>query len=244
MTYAEELSAPVVVKVGGSLFELPDLRSRLVAWLKELGVRASATAGPLREGEAPAELGGTQYAVRSTQYCSTRRRPRPPEPLHGLPVILVPGGGRAAAAVRELDRRHGLGEEHSHWLALSAMALNARFLAAWLPRAAIAGCVKECLEEWRRGYLPVLDAQAFALGDEGQSGCLPHSWDVTSDSVAARAAAVIGARRLVLLKSRTLPVGTTWEEASRQGIVDSHFPAVAGRGFAVEVINLREWNGS
>ena len=45
-------------------------------------------------------------------------------------VVLIPGGGAAADAVRELDRVHGLGDETAHWLAIRAMTLNAHFLAA------------------------------------------------------------------------------------------------------------------
>src|SRR4051794_12217769 len=77
------MSEPLIVaKVGGSLYDLPDLGARLKLWL-----------GPL---------------------------PR---------VLLVPGGGAMADAVRRLDNVHGLGEEASHWLALRALELNAQFLS-------------------------------------------------------------------------------------------------------------------
>src|ERR1051325_5490791 len=79
-----------VVKVGGSLFDLPDLRQRMQRFLGDLDAQR---------------------------------------------VLLVPGGGAAADVVRALDRVHGLGEEASHWLALQAMSVNARFLGALLPEA-------------------------------------------------------------------------------------------------------------
>jgi hypothetical protein len=69
---------------------------------------------------------------------------------------------------------------------------------------------------------------------------LPHSWDVTSDSIAARAALVYGAERLVLLKSVDVPPGTPWDEAAARGWVDAHFShVVSGAPFAVEVVNFR-----
>jgi hypothetical protein len=43
---------------------------------------------------------------------------------------------------------------------------------------------------------------------------LPHSWEVTSDSIAAWIAGAVGARRLVLIK----PSG-----ASGSALVDAHF---------------------
>ena len=43
-------------------------------------------------------------------------------------VLLVPGGGPVADAVRELDRVHGLGEEASHWLALRSLDVTAELL--------------------------------------------------------------------------------------------------------------------
>ncbi len=86
----------------------------------------------------------------------------------------------------------------------------------------------------------VLDCLAFARADESRPGALPHEWRVTTDSIAARVAAVVGADRLILLKSTDVPPGTPWEVAAANGWVDEHFPQIA-RTLAcpVEVVNFR-----
>jgi aspartokinase-like uncharacterized kinase len=186
---------PVVVKVGGSLFDLPDLGSRLRAWLDQ-----------------PA-----------------RRQ-----------VLLIPGGGAAADVIRTLDHVQRLGEEASHWLALRAMALNAHFLASMLPNGRVVGSLAECGELWQSRRLPILNAHRFALADEGQLGSLPHRWEVTSDSIAARVAIAAGADRLILLKSVDIPPETDWAAAGRGGLVDGYFGEVLqGSGLIVEAVNLR-----
>ncbi len=180
-----------VVKVGGSLYDLPDLGPRLRAWLGGLG-----------------------------------------EPQ----VLLVPGGGGTADVVRDLDRRHGLGEEMAHWLALRALSFNAHFLRTLLPGAVVVSGPPP-----RRG-LVLLDAHDFARADEGRPGCLPHHWGATSDTVAARVAVVARARRLVLLKSVTVPEGMAWAEAGRLGFVDGWFARMLepAPGLEVCAVNLRE----
>jgi hypothetical protein len=191
---------PVVVKVGGSLFDLPDLGARLCAWLNGLPV--------LR----------TPYSVLRT------------------PVLLVPGGGATADVIRRLDQIHALGEERAHWLALRSLTLNAHFLASLLPDAVVAGGAS--------GNLAVLDAHAFAVADEDRPGRLPHTWNVTSDSLAARAADVNRARQLILLKSVTIPPGLDWAEAGQGGFVDRRFAQVLSwraTPFDVITVNLREW---
>ncbi|AMV29046.1 hypothetical protein VT84_31920 [Gemmata sp. SH-PL17] len=50
------------------------------------------------------------------------------ESLKPADVLLVPGGGPVADAVRELDRTHKLGEEAAHWLALQALSVTKAFL--------------------------------------------------------------------------------------------------------------------
>jgi aspartokinase-like uncharacterized kinase len=179
----------IVVKVGGSLYDLPDLGSRLSDHLKSL--------------DAPS-------------------------------LMIVPGGGVLADEVRDLDARHQLGEEAAHWLALRTLGIAAHFLTALLPGSVIV----DHPEQTQRRIWAVLDPYAFARWDQGRAGELPHCWDVTSDSIAARAAHVAKARRLVLLKSVTIPNGTNWNEAAWRGWVDAHFVEVIG-DLLVESVNLR-----
>jgi aspartokinase-like uncharacterized kinase len=145
-------------------------------------------------------------------------------------VVLVPGGGAVTNAVRELDRIHGLGEEVSHWLALGSLRVSAALLEALLegdPSSAAS-------------HVAVLDPLTFAREDEAREGALPHCWRVTSDSIAARAAVVFRADRLILLKSIDLPTGMPWLEAAANGWVDAHFPVlVPSVPCPVEVVNFR-----
>jgi aspartokinase-like uncharacterized kinase len=192
--------APIVVKVGGSLYAWPDLAARLADWFRPF----------VREG---------------------------------TPLLLVPGGGPTADVIRRFDRDHRLGEEAAHWLALRALTLNAHVLAALLPGAVVVKTLEGAARLAAPGVLTVLNPHAFAQADEQRPGRLPHTWAVTSDSLAARVADVAGARRLVLLKSVTIPAGMDWAEAGRRGLVDEAFARVlAGRRtpFDVLAVNLRD----
>lgn len=147
-------------------------------------------------------------------------------------VLLVPGGGDFADAVRKLDRAHGLGEERSHWLALAALWAPAAFLRDLIPGAEYASHP----DADPRVPVRILYSHMFCQC----SGGLPHSWDVTSDSIAARAAVVYRAERLVLLKSLDVPPQTPWDVAAERGWVDRHFPKVAAElRCPVEVVNFR-----
>jgi aspartokinase-like uncharacterized kinase len=195
------MTVGVVVKVGGSLFDLPDLGPRLARWL---GAR------PTRD------------------------------------ALLVPGGGPAADAVRDLDRWQRLGEERAHVLALRALTLNAHFLAGLLPAAEVVDGPDGGAAAVRRGRVPVLDAFAFVRDDERRHPAdgLPHSWSATSDAVAARAAVAAGARQLLLLKSVTVAAEQGWDAVARRGQVDEVFCGVvreAGPALEVRAVNFRLW---
>ncbi len=183
-----------VVKVGGSLYDLPDLGPRLGRWLRE------------QAGER---------------------------------TILIPGGGDTADVVRGFHRTHGVGEERCHWLALRALSLNAHFLQGLVAGGMVVEDLGECSAAWEAGRTPVLDLFAFAVADEDRVGCLPHSWTVTSDALAARVAAVAGARKLVLLKSIAIPAGMAWPEAARLGYVDGAFAGVVREAAGLEVRAIR-----
>ena len=187
-------NAWIVMKVGGSLFDLPDLRERLRSVLA---------------------------------------------PLEGAKVLLVPGGGAAADAIRAFDHLHGLGEEVAHWLAIRAMSLHAHFLRALLLDARIVSEISE-LNECASG-LYILDAFPVIQNDEKRPDHLPHSWEVTSDALAARVAMLANARELLMLKSVAWP-GCDWDEAARAGVVDKFFAEAvrrAPKSMRTHVINLR-----
>lgn len=184
-------SSYTVVKVGGSLFDLPDLAGRLRRYLTTL----------------PA------------------------------PVLVVPGGGVTADAIRTLDRVHELGEETAHWLAIQALSINAQFLRELLA----APIVAEPHLHAKHG-LAILDAYPFFLADEANRDHVPHCWEVTSDSLAVRAATISAATELILLKSTTW-ASANWEAAAKKGIVDGYFPQAirhAPAGLRTLIVNFRD----
>jgi 5-(aminomethyl)-3-furanmethanol phosphate kinase len=145
-------------------------------------------------------------------------------------LLVVPGGADFADAVREHDRRFGLRPQTAHRMAILAMDQFGWALVDLIPRAT--PCVD--LPSMREGGVAVLlPAALLARRDP-----LPHSWAVTSDSIAAWVAGAAGAGRLVLVKAvdglfRTWPptdepiARLTVDElaALRPQGVDEHLPA-------------------
>lgn len=131
-------------------------------------------------------------------------------------VLILPGGGPFADAVREFDRSVGLSSDAAHWMAILAMDQFAHVLAARLagvPLVDEPGAISQALE---RGGAAVLAPFRWMRSAD----VLPHSWEVTSDSVAAFVAGALDATRLILIKpasdlpdpvdpyfSTTLPAG-------------------------------------
>ncbi len=99
------------------------------------------------------------------------------------------------------------------------------------------------LDWWKSEYqFPVmLDSSTFVDDFQERFGPVPHTWEFTTDSIAALAAKVANAR-LILLKSTDIPPGTPWPDAAARGWVDAYFPmAVADATFPIEAINFRKW---
>ena len=111
-------------------------------------------------------------------------------------LAIVPGGGPFADAVRTLDRSMSLGNDVAHWLAIRAMDMHAELIAARLPHAALVESADAAAAMVAVGRTPVLLLSRWMQAFDP----LPHSWDVTSDSIAAWVAGALAAPRLVLLK--------------------------------------------
>ena len=114
----------------------------------------------------------------------------------GRSLLIVPGGGPFADAVRAVDRAHSLADDDAHWMAILGMEQFAIVLASRLSNAELVHRRGEIARAHSRGTLPVLAPYRWLR----EVDPLPHSWDVTSDSIAAWIAAQVGASRLILIK--------------------------------------------
>jgi aspartokinase-like uncharacterized kinase len=142
-------------------------------------------------------------------------------------MLVVPGGGPFAEAVREIDRRVGLADDAAHWMAIRAMDVFAELLASRLTRGRLVTSLAEANEAAREGLIPVLAPFRWLR----EADPLPHSWDVTSDSIAAWLATVIGAGQLILLK----PTGACGAE-----LVDACFSKALGSKVRAAVVTAGE----
>jgi aspartokinase-like uncharacterized kinase len=107
-------------------------------------------------------------------------------------LVVVPGGGAFADQVREADRRFALGDSAAHWMAILAMDQFGHLLGDLAPEAVLVRSPGELVP----GQLNVLLPSTWLR----RADPLPHSWDVTSDSIAAWVARALGAQRLMLVK--------------------------------------------
>jgi 5-(aminomethyl)-3-furanmethanol phosphate kinase len=106
------------------------------------------------------------------------------------PLLVVPGGAGFADAVRDADRRFGLSAQAAHRMAILGMEQFGWLLSELIPGAERTAV----LDAAPAGRTAVLLPAGPALDE------LPASWQVTSDSIAARVATRVGAGRLVLVK--------------------------------------------
>lgn len=100
----------------------------------------------------------------------------------GRDVLVVPGGGAFADTVRDVYGRGGLSDDAAHWMALLAMDQYGYYLSdgTGVPLSdKIAG----------KGARIALAYEILRKDD-----ALPHSWEVTSDTIAAWMASKAGAR--------------------------------------------------
>ncbi|MEQ1599386.1 MAG: uridylate kinase [Methylotenera sp.] len=112
-------------------------------------------------------------------------------------IIIVPGGGVFADAVRESQKVSKISDACAHRLAVLAMDQFGLLLANMNPGLAIARTECEIDERtWQHRAIVWLPS-TMVLADDS----IPKSWDVTSDSIAAWLAEKLNAKYLILLKS-------------------------------------------
>lgn len=138
----------------------------------------------------------------------------------GGKIVLVPGGGPFADAVRAMQRSWSFSDATAHHLAMLAMEQYGLMLAGMQPAlrpAASRAAIRQRLAE---GSVPVWLPVRMAL-DRPE---IPRSWEVTSDSLAGWLAAALRADGLLLVKSVSVAAGSTMEDLAARGIIDPLLP--------------------
>lgn len=111
-------------------------------------------------------------------------------------LLVVPGGGEFADRVRDVYRRYNLDETAAHSMALLAMDQYGYLLNRLIPGSCLRADLLSACQAAEAGRVAILLPSAPVM----RADSLPHSWQVTSDTIAAWVAHRVGSRRLILLK--------------------------------------------
>lgn len=142
-----------------------------------------------------------------------------------IPVVVVPGGGAFADSIRNLQPMMQFSDSVAHRLAMLGMRQMAEFIISLRGGFEIAETCDDIARVIAGGKVPVWAPLRLIADDRS----MPADWSVTSDSLAARLAELLGGARLVLLKSVDADAQARADDLAVRGIVDSHFPSIVAR---------------
>jgi len=135
-------------------------------------------------------------------------------------IVIVPGGGPFADAVRKAQAGIGYDDRAAHAMALLAMTQFGAALESLNPALRLATSRSAILSALKERKVPVWSPERMA-----SAAALPETWDLTSDSLAAWLAGALGAGCLVLVKhGRFEGAEVGVHDLAARGIVDPLFP--------------------
>ncbi|MDP3677846.1 MAG: uridylate kinase [Methylotenera sp.] len=139
-------------------------------------------------------------------------------------VVIVPGGGLFADVVREAQQRTNVSDAVAHVLALLAMDQFGLLMAGMNSKLVTASSELEIAERgWQHRCIVWLPSK-MVLADDS----VPKNWQVTSDSLSAWLTHKIGAKQLVLVKSKSLesylkPTNVSQQNLQEDNLIDDAF---------------------
>ena len=135
-------------------------------------------------------------------------------------IAIVPGGGPFADGVRTAQASIGYDDRAAHAMALMAMAQFGCALRSLNPALTLAASRSAILRAIKDGKVPVWSPEPMA-----RAAALPETWDLTSDSLAAWLAGILGAGHLLLVKhGRFEGAAIDAHDLVARGVVDPLFP--------------------
>lgn len=147
----------------------------------------------------------------------------------GQDLLIVPGGGAAADAIRAKN----LDDDAAHWLAIDAMEETGHLIES-------CGVPGTNVLQLPQGMEVLFPASLLRRYDP-----LPHSWDVTSDTIAAWVTKSIGCDLVILKSVDGIRQGGVVMRRLQQPVecdeVDPCFlPYIFKNGIHAEIINAKD----
>lgn len=142
-----------------------------------------------------------------------------------LPIVVVPGGGFFADAVRTAQAEMGFNDRLAHRLALLSMHQMAEVIVNRSARFQAGASLTAIEVILAAGRVPVL----LPFDMMAEDPTLPQDWSVTSDGIAARLTELIGGDQVVLLKSADIDRAASLEALVLGGVVDPTYAEIVAR---------------
>jgi aspartokinase-like uncharacterized kinase len=109
-------------------------------------------------------------------------------------IAVVPGGGEFADTARKIDKTYKLSDVVAHKMAILAMDQYGFLLSDITPKSYVSHSLEEIINSVK-GTLPILLPSKLMFHEDP----LEHSWNVTSDTIAAYVAQLLDAEKLILV---------------------------------------------
>ncbi len=155
-------------------------------------------------------------------------------------VVIVPGGGVFADAVRDAQVKTGIDDATAHQMAVVAMDQYATLMTGLNSDLVMASSELEIAERGWQHRAVVWKPSEMVLADND----LPMSWDLTSDSLAAWLATKLNAQHLLVVKS--MPPSSVKKidisDLMLDSVVDTYFGAYStGKSFKTWLVSKSEF---
>jgi aspartokinase-like uncharacterized kinase len=144
---------------------------------------------------------------------------------HGIRIVIVPGGGPFADAVRRAQDDCAFDDAAAHDMALLAMAQYGCLLGALAtPRLQLAWGAAELADQLAE---PAGRALVWLPQPNRDALDVERSWRIGADALALWLAARLGAQGVILVKSCARPAGQSLASLADAGIIDTAYGELA-----------------
>lgn len=146
-------------------------------------------------------------------------------------VVIVPGGGALADAVRDAQSRWQFDDLSAHNMAVLAMVQNAHLLCGVQPGLRRCDREADLQPALRSGQVGVWAPHELLRTQADET----TTWEHTSDSIALELATRLRADGLLVVKSCAVDSQASISELGAAGLVDSRFATLAAEALQVGV---------